>query len=162
MKRKPLKYYQASKNFDFSTEEYDKLSISQLKKQADYWMRQYLLRETESRFGKYFCPLKKAWLPANQMEVAHFIDRSFMWSRYELKNCHLVSKQSNSFDAQILKEGYKSLHHFDYESYLKDEYGENTIKVLLDMSEEKLIFGRENYIEKIKFFRDESRSVDIT
>lgn len=153
MKRKPLKYYQASKNFDFSTQDYDKLSISQLKKQADYWMRQYLLRETESRFGKYFCPLKKAWLPSNQMEVAHFEDRMYMNLRYDLKNCHLVSKQSNSFDAQTPKEGYKSLHHFDYEQFLLEEYGENILKELQDKKEFH-IFARENYIEKIKFFRD--------
>lgn len=153
MKRKPLKYYQSQKQFDFYTEEYEKLTNSQLKKQADYWLRQYLLRETESRFGKYFCPLKKAWLPANQIEVAHYIDRSSMWTRYELKNCHLVSKQSNSFDAQIQKDGYKSLHHFDYETYLKEKYGENILKELLDISENSLKFVKEDYIEKIKSYR---------
>lgn len=150
MKRKPLKYYQSQKQFDFYTEEYDKLTISQLKKQADYWMRQYLLRETESRFGKYFCPLKKAWLPANQIEVAHYIDRNVLSTRYDLENCHLVSKQSNSFDAQTPAEGYKSLHHKDYAEYL----GEETVKKLLDISSELTIFARHDYIEKIKFFRN--------
>jgi len=153
MKRKPLKYYQAKNNFDFSTEDYNSLSISQLKKQADYWMRQHLLRETDSRYGKYFCPLKKAWLPANQLEVAHFIDRANMSTRYDLRNCHLVSKQSNTFDAQTPKEGYKSQHHFDYECFLLQEYGENILKELAD-KKELTIFAREDYIEKIKFFRN--------
>lgn len=154
MKRKPLKYYQAKKNFDFYTEDYNSLTNSQLKKQADYWLRQYLLKYTESKFGKYFCPLKKAWLPANQMEVAHYLDRVNLHTRYELKNCHLVSKQSNSFDAQIPKEGYKSLHHYDYEVFLKEKYGENILDKLLEMSQESLMFAKQDYIEVIKKFRE--------
>lgn len=157
MKRKPLKYYQAKKFFDFNTEDYSKLTPSQLKKQADYWLRQYLLRTTESRNGRYLCPIKNQWLLPEYMEVSHYIDRICLQLRYDLRNSHLLSKQSNSFDAQVQKEGYKSLHHYDFEQYLNKKFGEKILQELLQEQNKIVIFTREDYIEKIKFFRDVER-----
>ena len=137
-----------SKTFDFNTTEYDKLSISQLKRQADYWLRQYLLRR-EGNNNYIHCPLKNKSYLIEVMEVAHFIDRAYMSTRYDLCNCHLVSKASNSFDAQVKKEGYKSLHHYDYERYL----GEQIVKDLRERSKEIKIFQRQDYIEIIEKFR---------
>ena len=86
------------------------------------------------------------------MQVAHFIDRGVMSTRYDLTNCHLVSKQSNECDAQIPKEGYKSLHHYDYEQYL----GEQIVNDLRERSKETKIFYKENYIEIINKFRNDN------
>ena len=84
------------------------------------------------------------------MQVAHYIDRGIMNTRYDLTNCHLVSKQSNEWDAQVPKEGYKSLHHYDYEQYL----GEQIIKDLRERSKEIKIFYKEDYIKIINKFRN--------
>jgi hypothetical protein len=137
-----------SKIFDFNTIEYDKLSISQLKRQADYWLRQYLIqRESDSYY--IHCPLKDINYPQDKMECAHYIDRAIMNTRYDLTNVHLVSKQSNSYDAQVQVEGYKSKHHYDYEQYL----GEKIVQDLRERSKIIRIFQREDYIEVINKFR---------
>lgn len=137
-----------SKTFDFNTVDYDKLSTSQLKRQADYWLRQYLLRREGN--NKYIhCPLKNKFFSIENMQVAHFIDRQCLNTRYDLTNCHLVSTKSNSWDAQVPKEGYKSLHHYDYEQYL----GEKLVSDLRERSKIIKIFYKQDYIEVINKFR---------
>ena len=102
-----------SKFFDFNTEDYDSLKISQLKRMADYWLR------------------------------------------YDLNNVWLISEQSNTWDAQTQVEGYKSLHHKEFEEMLKKEIGEEKFNNLLSTKNNLRIFKRKNYIETIKKFRDE-------
>jgi hypothetical protein len=138
------------KKLDFNTTDLESLSNSDLKKIADYELRQYLLGKQKNGIY-YYCPLKKKNYPLTQMQVAHYIDRGIMNTRYDLSNCHLVSKQSNEWDAQVPKEGYKSLHHFDYEQYL----GEQIVKDLHEKSKELKIFYKEDYIEIINKFRDD-------
>ena len=77
-----------------------------------------------------------------------------MNTRYDLTNCHLVSKQSNEWDAQVPKEGYKSLHHYDYEQFLIEEYGYEVLDFLREKSKEVKIFYKEDYIEVINKFRN--------
>lgn len=137
-----------SKNFDYNTTEYNKLSISQLKRQADYWLRQFLIQREGNSYYMH-CPLKDRSYPQDKMECAHYIDRAIMNTRYDLTNVHLVSKQSNSYDAQVQVEGYKSLHHQDFEEYL----GEQVVKDLRERSKIMRIFQREDYIEVIEKFR---------
>ena len=136
------------KKLDFNTEDLESLSNSDLKKIADYELRQYLLRR-EGDVNYIFCPLKNKNYPKENMQVAHYIDRGIMNTRYDLTNCHLVSKQSNEWDAQVPKEGYKSLHHYDYEQYL----GEQIVKDLRERSKELKIFYKDDYIEVINKFR---------
>lgn len=135
---------------DFNTEDLEKLSLSDLKRVADYWLRQYLLKR-EGNHNYLSCPLKNKSYPKEKMQVAHFIDRGVMNTRYDLCNCHLISEQSNVWDAQIPKEGYKSLHHYDYEQYL----GEQIVKDLRERSKETKIFYKEDYIEIINKFKNE-------
>ena len=137
------------KKLDFNTEDLESLSNSDLKKIADYELRQYLLRR-EGDVNYIFCPLKNKNYPKENMQVAHYIDRGIMNTRYDLTNCHLVSKQSNEWDAQVTKDGYKSLHHYDYEQYL----GEQIIKDLRERSKEIKIFYKEDYIKIINKFRN--------
>ena len=141
------------KKLDFKTEDLESLSNSDLKKIADYELRQYLLGKQKNGIY-YYCPLKKKNYPLTQMQVAHYIDRGIMNTRYDLTNCHLVSKQSNEWDAQVQKEGYKSLHHFDYELFLKNSYGENIIDILKSKSKELKIFYKKDYINIINEFRN--------
>jgi hypothetical protein len=142
-----------SKTFDFNTKEYDKLSISQLKRQADYWLRQSLLNEVGNS-DYIFCPIKERKYHKSQMEVAHYIDRGYsMWTRYNEMNCKLISKQSNSFDAQIIVEGYKSKHHKEYTEYLLTEFGQKYIDDLHRVAGNKNLFTREDYIQTIEKFR---------
>lgn len=136
------------KKVDFNTEEYDKLTISDLKRMTDYWLRQYLLQREGNSYYMH-CPLKNRSYPQDKMECAHYIDRAIMNTRYDLTNVHLVSKQSNSYDAQVQVEGYKSLHHKDFEEYL----GEQIVKDLRERSQIIKIFQREDYIELIEKFR---------
>jgi len=137
-----------TKRLDFNTDDYNKLSISELKRTADYWLRQYLLKR-EGNLNYLHCPLKNRSYPVNYMECAHYIDRAIMNTRYDLTNVHLVSKQSNSFDAQVQVEGYKSLHHRDFEEYL----GEVLVKDLRERSKIIKVFQREDYIEVIEKFK---------
>ena len=138
-------------SLDFNTEDLEKLSLSDLKRTADYWLRQYLLKTTEKINNKLYCPIKKKWYSEDNMQVAHFIDRVVMNTRYDLDNCHLISEQSNVWDAQIPKEGYKSLHNYDYEMWL----GEEKVKILLEKSKIIRKFAKEDYIEIINKFRNE-------
>lgn len=141
-----------SKKLDYSTEDLNSLSVSELKKLTDYWLRQYLLKTAKRPTPGYIvCPIKDRVYPDKRMQVAHFIDRGVMKLRYDLRNCHLISEQSNMWDAQIPKEGFKSLHHYDYEKYL----GEDLVKELKEESSEILIMYKDDYIEKIEFFRNE-------
>lgn len=141
------------KKLDFNTEDLERLSNSDLKKIADYELRQYLLRR-EGDVNYIFCPLKNKNYPKENMQVAHYIDRGIMNTRYDLTNCHLISKQSNEWDAQVPKEGYKSSHHFDYEVFLKNSYGENIIDILKSKSKELKIFYKKDYINIINEFRN--------
>ena len=142
------------KYFDFNTEDYDKLSISQLKRLTDFWLRQYLLNTTERSGGRYYCPLKQRWYSEDKMNVTHYYDRQIMCLRYSLENTRLVSLQSNQWDAQELVEGYKSKHHKEYEEYLISELGEKNMQELLVKSKKICIFARQDYIDLIEKFRD--------
>ena len=143
-----------TKKLDYTTENLEFLSNGDLKKLGDYWMRRYLLNHAEKRNGKIFCPLKKQWYIEDKIHVAHFIDRACMQTRYDLNNCHLTSLQSNTWDAQIPKEGYKSLHHYEYEIWIRNKIGEKEFEELLHKSKELRIFTKEDYIQVINKFRD--------
>lgn len=138
-----------NKKLDYNTGDLESLSNSELKKVADYWLRQYLLRR-EGNVNYLFCPLKNKNYPIENMQVAHYIDRGVMNTRYDLNNCHLVSRQSNEWDAQVPKEGYKSLHHYEYEQYL----GEQLVADLKERGKKIKIFYKEDYIEIINKFRN--------
>lgn len=141
------------KKLDYNIENLESLSNSELKKLGDYWLRQYLLlKAPNSTFVR--CPLKKRYCLLSQIQVAHFIDRINMWTRYDLQNCHLVSSQSNMWEAQQHEKDYKSLHHYDYEQFLIAEYGEDIIKILRKKSENKEVFTKKNYIQVINKFRN--------
>ena len=142
------------KKLDFNTEDLERLSNSELKKVADHWLRQYLLKGTAGFGERYYCPIKKRSYHKSDMQVAHFIDRACMVLRYSLFNCHLVSKASNEYDAQIQVEGYKSKHHYEYELYLRSIYGDEVMKYLLDKSKEVVIFYKTDYIKIINEFRN--------
>ena len=136
------------KKLDFNTEDLESLSNSDLKKIADYELRQYLLRNHPHQY--YTCPLKNKKYPVDQMHACHYIDRQCMALRYDLRNVHLISAVSNTFDAQVQVEGYKSKHHYEYEQYL----GEQLVKDLRERSKEVKIFYKEDYIEVINKFRN--------
>jgi hypothetical protein len=143
------------KKLDYNTEDLENLSNSDLKKVADYWLRQYLLSQVISI--DFFCPIKKRWFPSEKlMHVAHFYDRGIMSTRYDLVNCHLISSVSNTFDAQVQVEGYKSKHHKEYEFYLIEKYGQEEFDKLTERSKEMKIFYKEDYIEIIKKFRNDN------
>ena len=141
------------KKLDYNEEDLESLSNSDLKKLSDYWLRNWLLSKQDSTY--YFCPLKKKSYSADNMHVAHFIDRGIINTRFCLINCHLVSAVSNTYDAQIQVEGYKSLHHRDYELYLIEEYGEEAVEDLKRRGKELKMFTQKDYIEIIKKFRNE-------
>lgn len=139
------------KKLDFNTKDLENLSNSDLKKIADYELRQYLLRTVKN---PQFCPIKKRMIDTYNMQVAHFIDRQCMALRYDLRNCHLISKFSNEFDAQVQVDGYKSKHHKEYEEFLVEEYGSEVLDFLREKSKEVKIFYKEDYIEVINKFRN--------
>ncbi len=139
------------KKIDFNTEDYDNLKISELKRMCDYWLRQYLLKKAKRKgmSGYIYCPIKNTWYPEHKMQVAHYIDRACMNLRYDLKNVKLISEQSNMWDAQIPKEGYKSKHHFEYEQILKKKD-----KIYLQEQNIVRIFARRDFIETIEKFKN--------
>lgn len=139
------------KKLDYNIENLETLSISDLKKIADYWLRQYLLKHTESKNGYYLCPITKKLLPESKLHVCHYIDRAYYPLRWDLRNCHLASSNSNTFDAQVQVEGFKSLHHKMYEEFL----GEDMVKQLKEESKVQKLLYQKDYIEIIKTLRDE-------
>lgn len=142
--------HKKQKKTDFNTEDLESLSLSELKRTADYWLRQYLLKSAEKINGKIYCPIKNKWYSEDKMHVCHYIDRGkSMWTRYDLKNCHLLSAESNTWDAQIPYEGYKSKHHFEYEIYLKSLYSDDVIDELTNLSNKKDVFTKNDYINVI-------------
>ena len=140
------------KKLDFNTEDLENLSNSDLKKVADYELRQYLLRNHTHQY--YTCPLKNKKYPVDQMHACHYIDRQCMALRYNLRNVHLISAISNTFDAQVQVDGYKSKHHKEYEEFLVEEYGSEVLDFLREKSKEIKIFYKEDYIEVINKFRN--------
>ena len=144
--------YKKYKKLDFNTEDLENLSNSDLKKVADYELRQFLLRKAGNNY--IFCPIKKKNFPQENMHCCHYYDRGIMSLRYDLKNVHLISAVSNTFDAQVQVEGYKSKHHYEYELYLRSIYGDEVMKYLLDKSKEVVIFYKTDYIKIINEFRN--------
>lgn len=140
------------KKLDYNTEDLESLSNSDLKKVGDYWLRQYLLSSKD--INPQYCPIKKKHYDISKMQVAHYEDRANLWTRYSLINCHLVSSQSNMWDAQVQVEGYKSLHHKEYSEWLVKEYGVDVLNILRKKAENKEIFKKEDYIEVINKFRN--------
>ncbi len=138
------------KKLDYNTEGLESLSNSDLKKLADYWLRQYLLKGE-----KYlWCPIKKITCHKDQIHCCHYYDRGIMSLRYDLKNVHLISAVSNTFDAQVQVEGYKSKHHKDYSEYLVSQYGSDILDFLAKKSKEIKIFYKQDYIDVINKFRN--------
>ena len=140
------------KKLDFNTQDLESLSNSDLKKIADYELRQYLLRNHPHQY--YTCPLKNKKYPVDQMHACHYYDRAIMSLRYNLRNVHLISAVSNTYDAQVQVEGYKSKHHKEYEEFLVKEYGSDVLDFLRKKSKEVKIFYKEDYIEVINKFRN--------
>lgn len=140
------------KKLDFNTKDLESLSNSDLKKVADYELRQFLLRKAGNNY--IFCPIKKKNFPQENMHCCHFYDRGIMSLRYDLKNVHLISAVSNTFDAQVQVEGYKSKHHKEYEEFLVNEYGSDVLDFLAEKSKELKVFYKEDYIEIINKFRN--------
>ena len=140
------------KKLDFNTQDLESLSNSDLKKVADYELRQFLLRKAGNNY--IFCPIKKKNFPQENMHCCHYYDRGIMSLRYDLKNVHLISAVSNTFDAQVQVEGYKSKHHYEYELYFRSIYGDEVMKYLLDKSKEVVIFYKTDYIKIINEFRN--------
>ena len=138
------------KKLDFNTEDLENLSNSDLKKIADYELRNFLLK----RETFIWCPIKKKTYHKNEVHCCHYYDRGIMSLRYDLKNVHLISAVSNTFDAQVQVEGYKSKHHYEYELYLRSIYGDEVMKYLLDKSKEVVIFYKTDYIKIINEFRN--------
>lgn len=137
---------------DYNTTDFTSLKTSELKRLADYWFRKYLLSKAEkNRANKIYCPLTKKWYKEDKMHVCHYIDRIILKTRYSEDNCILGSSYSNTYEAQVPKEGYKSLHHYRLEEFL----GSKKIKKLLQESKDIIIFAREDYINLINKFRNE-------
>ena len=140
------------KKLDFNIQDLENLSNSDLKKIADYELRQYLLRNHPHQY--YTCPLKNKKYPIDQMHACHYIDRQCMALRYDLRNVHLISAVSNTYDAQVQVEGYKSKHHKEYEEFLIEEYGSEVLDFLREKSKEVKIFYKDDYIKVINKFRN--------
>lgn len=144
------------KNLDFNSEDFQKMKISELKRIAEYWFRQYLLSvSTRSSRGEIYCPLKERWYPENKIQVAHFRDRHHLDTAFDLDNCHLISEQSNVWDAKVPKEDYKSLHHYDYEMWLREKISDKKMEKLLDNRRDLTIFARDIYMEVIKKYKND-------
>lgn len=152
-KDKVRKFRDRDKGVDFNTSDLSGLKMSTLKRIADYHLRQYLLRhaDKDSR-GRILCPIKDKYYPQDKVQVAHYIDRMWINTRYDLDNVKLISSDSNMWDAQQPDPlgVYKSKHHADYVKLL----GEKKAEELLHKSKEMIIFEREDYETLINKFKN--------
>lgn len=141
---------------DFNTEDLSKLKISSLRRIADYWQRQYLLKHAvRNGYNKILCPIRNTYFSENKMQASHFIDRSKMCTRYDGDNVWLISSCSNMWDAKEQVKGYKSKHHKDYEEFLIYKIGQEKLNDLVEKSENFCILQRKDYIDIIQKFRNE-------
>jgi hypothetical protein len=140
------------KKLDYNEQDLESLSNSDLKKLGDYWLRQYLLKSVDR--NPQYCPIKKRHFNASDMHCCHYEDRINPWTRYSLLNVHLLSAQSNTWDAQVMVEGYKSKHHKEYGEWLVEEYGVEILNTLRKQAKRTDTFRKEDYIEAINKFRN--------
>ena len=138
------------KNRDFTTTDYNKLKISDLKSMADYWFRQYLIEKSTKQGNKIWCKITERYQSLENTHVCHYIDRATMCTRWDEDNCIIGSSQSNLFESKIPHETSRSLHHYKLEQIL----GEKKVKELLVKSKNICILHRRDYIELIEKFRN--------
>lgn len=125
----------------------ENLKISQLKKLCDTRFREYLLAKAErDSKNRIYCPITEKWYNEKYLDVVHYIDRSVMHYRYSEENCFLGSHYSNTHEAQIKKEGSKSLHHHKIEKF----FGKEKTAKLLRGRKNLAIFEREMYLKLLK------------
>ena len=130
----------------------DKLSTNELKSLCDSLLREFLIKKAEKNdFGRIFCPLEKRWLSEDKLHVCHIIDRGKMITRFNPANVFLGSANSNLFESKIMTKGYQSLHH----KRIEDVFGEDLMIFLKELSEERKLYSREDYLDLITFFREE-------
>lgn len=140
------------KKIDFNTNDLNSLSANDIKKAADHWFRKYLLSKAKrNSFDKIYCPLKKRWYSEDMMHVCHYIDRVKTILRYDETNCILCCKESNTIDAQTNVEGYRSLHHKDFEEFL----GEEDLAYLLTQAKKVIQTNKQSYIRFIENLKTE-------
>ena len=139
------------KKLDYNEQDLEALSNSDLKKLSDYWLRQFLLNSGDR--NPQYCPIKKRYFSISDMHCCHYEDRIHPWTRYSLLNVHLLSAQSNTWDAQVMVEGYKSKHHKEYGEWLVEEYGVEILNILRKQAKRTDTFRKEDYIEVINKFR---------
>lgn len=132
----------------------NKLSTNELKNVTDVYFRKHLLSKAiKNGKGEIWCPVKEKYYSEDKMHVAHFRDRHHIETRYNEDNCHLISEQSNLWDSKIPYENYKSLHHYEYEIYLRKKIGDKKVEDLLCKPHNLSIFAKQYYIDLINEFR---------
>jgi hypothetical protein len=142
------------KKLDYYTEDINNLKISELKRIAEYFYREHLLSICERDYlNRIKCPLKDRWFKEDKIQVAHFRDRNYIETAFDLDNTYLISEESNVWDSKIKKDGYKSLHHYEYEMWLRTFKSEKIMKKLLDNKRNYTIFVRDIYKKVINEYR---------
>jgi hypothetical protein len=132
----------------------EEYTTSQLRKIANYYLRKYLLQNSERNGkGEIFCPLKKKWYHEKDMEVSHYISRRCKHLELELDNVILSAKDSNTWDNLIfLTEFGVSQHIKDYTDYIGNDKA-NKLKELKNKTPIQ-IMTKDYYINKIKYFME--------
>tara|TARA_R110002033_G_scaffold168440_1_gene208251 strand:- start:110 stop:541 length:432 start_codon:yes stop_codon:yes gene_type:complete len=139
---------------DYNTKDFKDLKISELKRIAEYFFRKHLLSAAiRNARGEIFCPLKERWYGESEVQVAHFRDRNHLDTAFDLDNCNLISKISNVWDAKEPYKEYKSLHHYEYENWLRKKIGDKKVDKLLDNTRNYTIFARDVYLKTIDEYR---------
>jgi len=139
--------------FDFNApiSELGGYTLSKLKKVCDYWFRKYMLSVVKGRRGNFiFCPLTEKYYHLEDIHVCHYIDRACLGLRYSEENCILCSKNSNTFEAQVQVDGFKSLHHKKFAEFL----GAEKVESLNKLSQTVVSFTKDDYLCLINKFKD--------
>lgn len=130
----------------------EKLSTNELKNLCDSLLRDFLIVKAEKNdFGRIYCPISKKWMSEDKLHVCHIIDRNKMSTRFSPANVFLGSAYSNLFESKIPYKGYQSLHH----KKIEDAFGEDLITFLIEVSKDRKLYSREDYLDLIKFFKEE-------
>lgn len=129
----------------------DKESLNKLREIADSELRGFLIRKSEkNEFGKIFCPITKKWMREKDLHVCHIEDRARMVNRYNPANVFLGSKNSNLFESKEMVAGFKSVHH----KKIEEEFGKDLVEYLTELSKERVVYTRDDYIDLITFFKE--------
>ena len=113
-------------------------------KKLDKVFSEYTRRKDADEYGRVkccTCSTKSHWA---EMDNGHFIPRQHMATRWLEMNCHAQCKECNQLKSGNLKQ---------YEQFLREMYGPDTVRILTDLSRTTVKFTQRELNDLVKEYK---------